>query len=173
MSFEMSIFHCLAFHRFSLMCNVGYTRNWSRIESRIDIAKALSSFAKFRILIRYVAEKFSRKIITILYVIYLLRMIEKPQVTNTRRLVDMNYLQTYCVWKISYIRVSDFIFFGSLVSYLKTKFNLSYVKIQVVPHSKHTPILFMKTSQLMLHREKIAVFSWNHKNLSTHSVGRV
>jgi len=52
-------------------------------------------------------------------------MIEKPQVTN--RLVDINYLQKSCVWKVSYIPVSSFIFFGSLVSYLKTKFNLNHI----------------------------------------------
>jgi len=52
-------------------------------------------------------------------------MIEKPQVTNI--LVDINYLHTSCVCKVSYIPVYNFIFFGSLVSHLKTKFNLNHI----------------------------------------------
>ena len=37
-----------------------------------------------------------------------------------------------------------------------------YIKIQSVPHSKHTPSPLQKTSQLMLYREIIAVCSEIH-----------
>ena len=43
-----------------------------------------------------------------------------------------------------------------------------YIKFQSVPRSKHTPSRFIKTSQLMLYREIIAVCSQIHtKQINT------
>jgi len=43
-----------------------------------------------------------------------------------------------------------------------------YVKIQLVPRSKHT-VLVIKTSQLMLYREIIVVYSHPHTHTHTQN----
>jgi hypothetical protein len=47
------------------------------------------------------------------------------------------------------------------INHLKTNLNLNYIKTQSVPRSKHS-ISVIKTSQLMLYREIIAVCSQIH-----------
>jgi len=50
-----------------------------------------------------------------------------------------------------------------IVNPLRMKCNLFYLKIQVLPRSKHSLPLLRKTNHLMLYRTKVVVFSEIHR----------